>query len=38
VHEVHVAAEVIEGELQGNKELAAAAFKARVNPSMLAAF
>ena len=30
VHEAHVAAEVIAGELQGNKELAAAAFNARV--------
>ena len=29
VHEAHVAAEVIAGELQGNKELASAAFKAR---------
>ena len=29
VHEAHVAAEVIAGELQGNKELAAAAFNAR---------
>jgi pyruvate/2-oxoglutarate dehydrogenase complex dihydrolipoamide dehydrogenase (E3) component len=28
VHEAHVAAEVIAGELQGNKELAAAASKA----------
>ena len=32
VHEAHVAAEVIAGELQGNKELAAAAFNARVIP------
>ena len=30
VHEAHVAAEVIAGELQGNKELAAEAFSARV--------
>ena len=30
VHEAHVAAEVIAGELQGNKELASAAFNARV--------
>ena len=30
VHEAHVAAEVIAGELQGNKELASAAFYARV--------
>ena len=29
VHEAHVAAEVIAGELQGNKELAAVAFNAR---------
>ncbi|PKO61707.1 MAG: dihydrolipoyl dehydrogenase [Betaproteobacteria bacterium HGW-Betaproteobacteria-18] len=34
VHEAHVAAEVIVGELQGNKELAAAAFNARVIPSV----
>jgi dihydrolipoamide dehydrogenase len=34
VHEAHVAAEVIAGELQGNKELAAAAFNARVIPSV----
>jgi dihydrolipoamide dehydrogenase len=34
VHEGHVAAEVIAGELQGNKELAAAAFNARVIPSV----
>ena len=34
VHEAHVAAEVIAGELQGNKELAAAAFNARVTPSV----
>jgi dihydrolipoamide dehydrogenase len=34
VHEAHVAAEVIAGELQGNKELAAAAFHARVIPSV----
>ena len=30
VHDAHVAAEVIAGELQGNKELAASAFNARV--------
>jgi dihydrolipoamide dehydrogenase len=34
VHEAHVAAEVIAGELQGNKDLAAAAFNARVIPSV----
>ncbi len=34
VHEAHVAAEVIAGELQGNKELAASAFDARVIPSV----
>ena len=34
VHEAHVAAEVIAGELQGNVELAAAAFNARVIPSV----
>lgn len=34
VHEAHVAAEVIAGELQGNKELAASAFNARVIPSV----
>jgi dihydrolipoamide dehydrogenase len=34
VHEAHVAAEVCAGELQGNKELAAAAFNARVIPSV----
>ena len=34
VHEAHVAAEVIAGELQGNKELAAVAFNARVIPSV----
>ena len=34
VHEAHVAAEVIAGEIQGNKELAAAAFNARVIPSV----
>ncbi len=34
VHEGHVAAEVIAGELQGNKELASAAFNARVIPSV----
>ena len=34
VHEAHVAAEVIAGELQGNKELACAAFNARVIPSV----
>jgi pyruvate/2-oxoglutarate dehydrogenase complex dihydrolipoamide dehydrogenase (E3) component len=33
-HEAHVAAEVIAGELQGNKELAAATFNARVIPSV----
>ena len=33
VHEAHVAAEVIAGEIQGNKELAASAFNARVIPS-----
>jgi len=32
VHEAHVAAEVIASELQGNPELAAAAFNARVIP------
>ena len=32
VHEGHVAAEVIAGELQGNKELAGSAFNARVIP------
>jgi dihydrolipoamide dehydrogenase len=30
VHEGHVAAEVIAGKLQGNKELASAAFNARI--------
>ena len=35
VHEAHVAAEVIAGELQGNKELVAAAFNARVIPSVV---
>ena len=34
VHEGHVAAEVIAGELQGNRELASAAFNARVSPSV----
>jgi dihydrolipoamide dehydrogenase len=34
VHEGHVAAEVIAGEQQGNKELASAAFNARVIPSV----
>ncbi|MES2978228.1 MAG: dihydrolipoyl dehydrogenase [Pseudomonadota bacterium] len=34
VHEAHVAAEVIAGEHQGNKELASAAFNARVIPSV----
>ncbi len=34
VHEGHVAAEVIAGELQGNKELTSAAFNARVIPSV----
>jgi dihydrolipoamide dehydrogenase len=34
VHEAHVAAEVIAGELLGNKELAATAFNARVIPSV----
>jgi dihydrolipoamide dehydrogenase len=34
VHEAHVAAEVIAGELQGDKELAATAFDARVIPSV----
>ena len=34
VHEGHVAAEVIAGELQGNKDLASAAFNARVIPSV----
>ncbi len=34
VHEAHVAAEVIAGEQQGNRELAAAAFNARVIPSV----
>ena len=34
LHESHVAAEVIAGELQGNKELASAAFNARVIPSV----
>jgi dihydrolipoamide dehydrogenase len=33
-HEAYVAAEVISGELQGNKELASAAFNARVIPSV----
>jgi dihydrolipoamide dehydrogenase len=34
VHEGHVAAEVIAGELQGNKELASSAFNARVIPGV----
>jgi dihydrolipoamide dehydrogenase len=34
VHEAHVAAEVIAGELQGKPELACAAFDARVIPSV----
>jgi dihydrolipoamide dehydrogenase len=34
VHEAHVAAEVCAGELQGNQELASAAFNARVIPSV----
>ena len=34
VHEAHVAAEVIAGELQGKKDLASAAFNARVIPSV----
>ncbi len=34
VHEAHVAAEVIAGELLGNKALAATAFNARVIPSV----
>jgi dihydrolipoamide dehydrogenase len=34
VHEARLAAEVIAGELQGNKELAAAAFNACVIPSV----
>ncbi|GAB1386576.1 dihydrolipoyl dehydrogenase [Melaminivora sp.] len=34
VHEAHVAAEVIAGQLQGHKELAASAFNARVIPSV----
>ena len=34
VHEAHVAAEVIAGELQGNHELASAAFDASVIPSV----
>ncbi|MFZ3218603.1 MAG: dihydrolipoyl dehydrogenase, partial [Rhodoferax sp.] len=34
VHEAHVAAEVIAGELQGNPELASTAFNARVIPSV----
>jgi dihydrolipoamide dehydrogenase len=34
VHEGHIAAEVIAGELQDNKELASAAFHARVIPSV----
>jgi dihydrolipoamide dehydrogenase len=38
VHEAHVAAEVIAGELQGSKELAAAAFNAHVIPSVAYTF
>ena len=34
VHEAHVAAEVIAGELQGNKELASTACNARVVPNV----
>jgi dihydrolipoamide dehydrogenase len=34
VHKAHVAAEVITGELQGNAELAASAFNARVIPNV----
>jgi len=34
VHEAHVAAEVIAGELQGNKEWASSSFNARVIPSV----
>ena len=34
VHEAHVAAEVIAGEIKGDKELASAAFNARVIPSV----
>ncbi len=34
VHEAHVVAEVIAGELQGNKALASSAFNARVIPSV----
>ena len=34
VHEGHVAAEVIAGELQGNKNLASASFNARVIPNV----
>jgi dihydrolipoamide dehydrogenase len=34
VHEAHVAAEVIAGELKGDKTLAASAFQARVIPSV----
>ena len=34
VHEAHVAAEVIAGELKGDKDLAAAAFDVRVIPSV----
>ncbi len=34
VHEAHVAAEVIAGEQQGDRELASAAFNARVIPSV----
>jgi dihydrolipoamide dehydrogenase len=34
VHEAHVAAEMIAGKQQGKKELATAAFNARVIPSV----
>ena len=34
VHEAHVAAEVVAGEMNGDKELASAAFNARVIPSV----
>ena len=33
VHEAHVATKVIVGKLQGNKDLASAAFNARVIPA-----
>jgi dihydrolipoamide dehydrogenase len=36
VHKAHLAAEAIAGELQGDKELAASAFNARVIPSVAA--